>query len=157
MFDAIISKLQGVNLIYFRFSNTIISVVFRENGIDYANIKPGGMEEMSRRDVVIPGGLHDDVGLTRKAFEELCQLFQFTFGVRAFKGLENDLPEVAHDYDFALSFGNVDADPICLVMRTQRLNLLKLKAVTRGWLTALSAGIEALGTMGQMITPLIVV
>ena len=59
------------DLDYYSISYTVVSVVLQKDWVDYANIEPGVMEETSRRGVVVTGSLHDDTGLTRKAFEEI--------------------------------------------------------------------------------------
>jgi hypothetical protein len=48
------------------------------------------------------------------------------------------------------------ADSIYWVTRTQRLNLLKPNAATRGWLTVFDSDIEAQERKGQPVAPLIV-
>ena len=48
------------------------------------------------------------------------------------------------------------ADSIYWVTRTPRLNLLKSNAAIRGWLTVFVTDMEAQGTSGQPVAPLIV-
>ena len=61
---------------------------------------------------VITRGFYHHTGLTVQAFEQPCQLAQFTVGVKHLKGRDYHLSKRAHDCNHALTLGNIDANAV---------------------------------------------
>ena len=81
-------------------------------GIDNGDIKASAVEQPSHWRMVVSSGLHDHAGFTVQAFEQPCQLAQFTVGVKHLKGRDYHLSKRTHDGNHASAFGNVNTNRV---------------------------------------------